>query len=89
VDAREIGFVVVDLGGGRAKKTDSVDPAVGVRLSPDAKVGGHVEAGQPLLWVHARSAASLQNALARLSNAYGYSKDPVDVPPLIHEVIRE
>jgi pyrimidine-nucleoside phosphorylase len=89
LDAREIGFAVVDLGGGRTKKSDSVDPAVGVRLSPHSKMGAYVEANQPLLWVHARSAESLQNALSRLSKAYTYSEYPVEVPPLIHQVIRE
>ncbi len=56
VDAREVGFTVVDLGGGRAKKGDPVDPAVGVVLAARGKVGGRVEAGEPLLWVHARDA---------------------------------
>jgi pyrimidine-nucleoside phosphorylase len=89
VDAREIGFAVVDLGGGRCKKSDPVDPAVGVRLSPHAKVGAHVEAGQPLLWVHARSGEGLQHALPSLGKAYSYSERPVESPPLIHHVIRE
>ena len=35
-DAREIGFTVVDLGGGRARKEDPVDPAVGVVLTERA-----------------------------------------------------
>jgi pyrimidine-nucleoside phosphorylase len=89
VDAREIGFAVVELGGGRTKKSDAVDPAVGVLLSPHAKVGALVEAGQPLLWVHARSSESLHNALSRLGNAYGYSECPVELPRLIHKIIRE
>jgi pyrimidine-nucleoside phosphorylase len=89
VDAREIGFTVVDLGGGRTKKGDSVDPAVGVWLSPHAKIGAKVEAEQPLLWVHARSRESLRAALARLGRAYGFRDEPVESPPLIHHIIRE
>jgi thymidine phosphorylase len=89
VDAREIGFTVVGLGGGRTRKEDAVDPAVGVRLSPHAKIGAQVEAGQPLLWVHARSDEDLQNALSRLSSAYSYSDQPVQPPTLIHHIIRE
>lgn len=89
VDAREIGFTVVDLGGGRTKKSDSVDPAVGLLLSPYAKLGAKVEAGQPLLWVHARNNESLQSALTRLRGAYSYSDTPVESPPLIHQIIRE
>ncbi len=51
-DAREIGFTVVDLGGGRARKGDPVDPAVGVVLLK--KIGERVQAGEPLALVHAR-----------------------------------
>ena len=89
VDAREIGFTVVDLGGGRTKKSDSVDPAVGVWLSPHAKIGAKVEAEQPLLWVHARSRESLRAALARLAKAYSLRDEPVESPRLIHHIIRE
>jgi pyrimidine-nucleoside phosphorylase len=89
VDAREIGFTVLDLGGGRAKKGDSVDPAVGVWLSPHAKIGAKVEVKQPLLWVHARGRESLYAALARLREAYSFSDEPVTSPPLIHRIIRE
>jgi len=89
VDAREIGFTVVDLGGGRVKKSDTVDPAVGLRLSPHAKLGAKVESEQPLLWVHARSNKGLENALSRLKGAYSYSDKPIEPPPLIHQIIRE
>ena len=50
-DAREVGFTVVDLGGGRARKEDPVDPAVGVVLTEQGKLGARAEAGEPLLWV--------------------------------------
>jgi pyrimidine-nucleoside phosphorylase len=89
VDAREIGFTVVELGGGRTKKSDAVDPAVGLLLSPHAKIGAKVETEQPLLWVHARSAAGLHSALSRLSGVYSYSDEPVESPPLIYRIIRE
>jgi pyrimidine-nucleoside phosphorylase len=89
IDAREMGCTVVDLGGGRIKKSDAVDPAVGLRLEPDAKLGAKVEPGQPLLWVHARTNEGLRNALARLKEAYSFSPEPVEPPPLIHRIIRE
>jgi pyrimidine-nucleoside phosphorylase len=88
LDAREVGFTVVDLGGGRAKKEDPVDPAVGVVLAGRGKVGGKVEAGEPLLWVHARTPESAQAALARLAGAYRFSVSPVEAPPIIHRIIR-
>lgn len=88
INAREVGFTVVDLGGGRAKKGDPVDPAVGVVLEERGKVGGQVKAGEPLLWVHARDETSCKAALERLAAAYRFSTEPVPAPPVIHQVIR-
>lgn len=88
VDAREVGYTVVDLGGGRARKEDSIDPAVGVVLAENAKIGRPVSRGAPLLWVHAISKASQEAALRRLSGAIQISDGPVEAPPLIHTVIR-
>jgi pyrimidine-nucleoside phosphorylase len=89
VDAREVGFAVVELGGGRTKKSDLIDPAVGVKLAPQAKVGAKVEANQPLLWVHAQNKQTLETALLRLQKAYSFSAEPLGAPPLVHQIIRE
>lgn len=88
LDARTVGYTVVDLGGGRARKGDPIDPAVGVVLAEGAKIGRWVNADEPLLWVHARSETGLAAALARLAGAYSFSDEPVAPPPLIHQVIR-
>jgi len=88
IDAREVGYTVVDLGGGRARKGDPIDPAVGVVLEPAGKVGGKVRAGEPLLWVHAATAAALAAALDRLARAYRFSDTAVAAPPVVHQVIR-
>ena len=88
LDAREVGYTVVELGGGRAKKGDPVDPAVGVVLAERCKVGSRVEAGEPLLWVHARTSEALAAALARLGQAYSITDAPVATPPVIHRIIR-
>ena len=87
-DAREVGFTVVDLGGGRARKEDPVDPAVGVVLTEQGKLGARVQAGEPLLRVHARTQGTLDAALARLSRAYDFADEPVTTPPVVHRVIR-
>jgi pyrimidine-nucleoside phosphorylase len=47
IDAREVGLTVVELGGGRAQKSDPIDPAVGVLFH--AKVGDQLTTGAPLL----------------------------------------
>jgi pyrimidine-nucleoside phosphorylase len=88
VDAREVGYTVVDLGGGRARKDDAVDPAVGVVLAERTKVGSAVESGQPLLTVYAATNDACDAALDRLARAIVIRPEPVVAPPLIHRVIR-
>jgi pyrimidine-nucleoside phosphorylase len=86
IDAREVGLAILDLGGGRAKKGDPIDHAVGVVLS--AKVGDWVERDQPLLVIHANDAVRLQEARARLLRAYAWSERPASPPRLIRRVLR-
>lgn len=74
IDARTVGLTTVDLGGGRLKKGDPVDPAVGVLLA--AKVGAQVAAGETLCTVHARNEAAADAAVSRLQAAYTIDAAP-------------
>jgi pyrimidine-nucleoside phosphorylase len=85
LDAREIGLTSMLLGGGRAKKGDAIDHAVGVVLQ--AKVGDRVEKGEPLMTVHANDEGKLAGAQQRLMAAYGWSEGPVEAPPLVHRIV--
>jgi pyrimidine-nucleoside phosphorylase len=85
LDAREIGVTAMLLGGGRAKKDDEIDHAVGIVLH--AKIGDWVQEGQPLLTIHASDEARLSGARQRLLAAYDWSDEPVAPPPLLHEII--
>jgi pyrimidine-nucleoside phosphorylase len=86
VDARLVGETVVALGGGRAKKSDSIDYAVGVIVHH--KVGERVEAGQPLFTVHANDKALMAQACQQLLQAHAWSDSPVEPLPLFYGVIR-
>ncbi len=85
VNARTFGEVTVQLGGGRMKKEDAIDPSVGVVLR--AKIGDRVESGQPLCDIHARSEADARAAAERLLAAYLWSAAPVEPPALIKQTI--
>ena len=86
INAMQIGLTSAELGAGRAKKGDPIDHAVGLVLH--AKVGDRVETGAPLFTIHAnRDNETTAAALQRASRAYGWSDEPVDPPPLIHETI--
>jgi len=76
----------VILGGGRAKKEDSVDPSVGVVLH--RKLGDAVSAGEPLCTIHYNSETQAKEAAALLQKSFRIAEAaPSDKKPLIHRVI--
>lgn len=85
LNAREVGLTSMLLGGGRAKKGDQIDHAVGIVLK--AKIGDKIAEGQPLLTIHANDEAKVAGAKQRLLAAYEWSNQPVDPPPLHHTIV--
>ena len=85
VNAREVGLTSMLLGGGRAKKEDQIDHAVGIVLH--AKAGDCVTEGQPLLTIHANDEGKLAGARQRLLSAYEWSDKQIDPPPLLHRTV--
>ena len=86
LDAEEVGLTVVDLGGGRAKKGDTIDHAVGVVFRH--KIGARVARGEPLFTLHANDRAKFDAAKARLLAAYTFSPHAPVPLKLIHKVIK-
>jgi pyrimidine-nucleoside phosphorylase len=76
----------VDLGGGRQKKGEAIDYAVGLILR--RKVGDQVKRGDPLLVLHANDRVKFDAAKQRLLNAFEFSDTAPQSMPLIHQVIR-
>jgi pyrimidine-nucleoside phosphorylase len=85
IHAREIGETVISLGGGRAKKTDSIDHSVGIVVH--AKVGDHLNAGDAILTIHARNTAEFEIARERALAAVTWSDQKTDALPLFYGVI--
>jgi pyrimidine-nucleoside phosphorylase len=82
----QIGTAGVLLGGGRERKEDSVDPAVGIIVHK--KLGDQVSTGEPLCTVHYNSEDRLERAKPLLVGSYAIgaaSSGPVR--PLIGRVI--
>jgi len=84
IDALAVGLASLDLGAGRHRKEDRVDPAAGLEI--EAPVGARVKAGDPLVTVHARSAGLVANVTPRLIAAWRMSDREVARPP--HVVAR-
>ena len=68
IDVRAVGLAVVELGGGRSRAADEIDPAVG--LTELAPIGAEVGPDVPLARVHARNADQSAVAIRRLRAAY-------------------
>jgi pyrimidine-nucleoside phosphorylase len=79
IDALAVGLASLDLGAGRHRKEDKVDPAAGLVIQ--APVGTRVAAGEPLVVVHARSADLVEKVKPRLLQAWKLVAHEVQRPP--------
>ncbi len=73
IDAYRMGMAGVDLGVGRNRAEDDVEPDVGIELF--AKCGERVSAGTPLCRVYAVSENALHAACERAAQAYVVEQD--------------
>ncbi|MCI0509308.1 thymidine phosphorylase [Chromohalobacter marismortui] len=88
IDTRALGLGVVELGGGRRNAGDAIDPRVG--LSHITPLGERVEAGQPLLRLHAASQTDADAVSRRLREAFTLGEpDPAVPTSLIHATLRQ
>jgi pyrimidine-nucleoside phosphorylase/thymidine phosphorylase len=67
LDAEAVGLAAVELGAGRARKEDKVDPAAGLLLRK--RVGDDVRQGEVLAELHARDGERLEAGAKRLRTA--------------------
>lgn len=73
-DNRALGMVVVDLGGGRRRPSDDIDPRVG--LSSFLPLGTKVAKGDVLAQVHAADAANAERIAAAVAGNYTITAEP-------------
>jgi thymidine phosphorylase len=86
IHCESIGTACVVLGGGREKKEDSVDPAVGIVVHK--KIGDAVSAGEALCTIHCHSDVQASRAKKLIEESYTISATPpARRPSLIHRVI--
>ena len=86
IDTRALGELVVDLGGGRRREDDRIDPTVGV--SHIAQLGAVVTEGQPLARIHAADSDDAEQGAIRVAEAIRFADGAVTPPALIGETIR-
>jgi len=88
LQCEQVGTACVILGGGRERKEDSVDPAVGIVLHK--KVGDPVASGEALATIYYNAEARAVRARQLLDESYQIADSPAhEKRPLIHRVIRK
>jgi pyrimidine-nucleoside phosphorylase len=88
IDCEHVGIAALLLGGGRTKKEDTIDPAVGITLQK--KVGSFVHHNDTLCTIHYNDERNLAEARELLASAFHIGEHlPATPRPLIHKVIRE
>ena len=85
MDTTAIGYVAQGLGAGRARKDDTIDPAVGLVM--DVRIGDFVRAGEPICHIHANAAARADAAAKRMQEIVLLSDEEPVRPPLIYATV--
>lgn len=85
IDCRDLGLAAMELGAGRSRLEDPIQPEVGIKLH--AKVGDHLEKSEILAEVHAQSKDDAETVVAKVLNCFHFTQQSVDRPVLIKEII--
>jgi thymidine phosphorylase len=81
IEPKTIGRAIIEMGGGRTKVDEAVDPTVGFVIT--ARPGDWVDAGEPLATIFGRDRAGIESGRQALRNAIRIA-DEADPPlPLI------
>ncbi|MGB0645674.1 MAG: thymidine phosphorylase [Bradymonadia bacterium] len=80
INAKTVGLAAIELGAGRNKKSDIIDPAVGIEMvvSP----GQHVNVGDELCWIH-HNHHGVEASKARLRTAFTIGESTYEEKPIV------
>ena len=81
MEVREMGLAVIELGGGRLRAADPIDPRVG--LTEMAGLGAELGADRPLCWIHAADEGSFARAEQRIAAAIRISRESPPRQPVV------
>ena len=84
INTMEMGLDSMRLGAGREKKDDIIDPAAGIILNK--KLGDKVNKGDVLMTLYTEK-ANMQDMVTSILANYEINDDPIDVPPVVEEII--
>ncbi len=88
IDAYNVGMASLELGAGRKKKDDVIDPAAGIELHH--KIGSKVEKGEPLLTGYMNDESLVEASETYLQDAFTIGEQKPETTLMItHRVDRE
>ena len=87
MDAEEIGTAAQMLGAGRAKKDDTIDPAVGLIMQ--VRCGYEVHKGSPLCTLYVNDDRALEEVIAKVRNAVKTDLQPKPVNDMVYGIVTE
>lgn len=87
MDALKIGVASSELGAGREKKRDKIDPAVGILLKK--RIGDAVVSGESVMTLYINDESRLTEVLELIDAAYDIGAEPVAPPSMVHDIITE
>src|SRR5579872_1406508 len=86
INCEQLGTALATLGGGREKKEDTIDHAVGLEFHK--RIGDRVEKGEPLVTIHYNSGAKLAEAQSLIAASYEIGEAaPSESLPLLRRII--
>jgi pyrimidine-nucleoside phosphorylase len=81
IDGEQVGMALIELGGGRRKITDKIDPSVGFTF--EKRLGDTVKKDEAIAQIYAKDAKSAEIARQMLEKAVEISSEPAQKPKLI------
>lgn len=85
MNTRDVGLVVVSLGGGRTRAEDAIDHSVG--LSQLVRIGDTVDSQTPLAMIHARTEADAEAAKRQLLESIQIGATVTEPHPVVYRCI--
>lgn len=87
MDTAALGMAARDLGAGRARKEDTIDPAVGFVMH--RRIGDCVRRGETLCTLYVRHSEDIENAEENVLSALRFSDAPCEKAKLIYALVTE
>jgi pyrimidine-nucleoside phosphorylase len=86
IDTYSLGMLLVQMGGGRMKKEDSIDPSCGFRIFK--KIGDTIVKGEPLAEILSDDRSTMRTVKKEMKKVFTIKSKPCKKKKLISETIR-